>query len=113
MQRTVAQLLLEVNEKDNNMRTLPSGVRLFDLLKSAGEGNSSDTLGSYTSKGLQGNALVEILSRVSPGDLLSLQRGVDRASASYRYYQYNSSMSLSDKDIPTRSVSVSIVDDAL
>ena len=113
VQRTVSQLLLEVGEKDNNMRTLPSGVKLFDLLRTAGEGNSSNILGSYTSKGLQGNALVEILSRVSAEDLLSLQRGVDRASASYRFYQYNSSMSLSDRDIPTRSVSVRTVHKSL
>lgn len=94
--------MLEVDERDYNMRTLPSGVRLFDLLKYAESGNTSGVLGSYTTKGSQGNALVEILSRIPPGDLLTLQRGVDRASSSYRFYQYNSSMSLSDGDIPTR-----------
>lgn len=48
------------------------------------------------------NALVEILQRIPPGDLEALQRGVEMASSSFRYYQYNSSLRLHDKDIPTR-----------
>lgn len=48
------------------------------------------------------NALVQILQRIPLGDLEELQRGVERASSSFRYYQYNSSLQLNDKDIPTR-----------
>ena len=49
-----------------------------------------------------GNALVQILQRIPSGDLEELQRGVERASSSFRYYQYNSSLQLNNKDIPTR-----------
>ena len=49
------------------------------------------------------NALLGILQRIPQRDLEALQRGVEIASASFRYYQYNSSLRLNDRDIPTRS----------
>lgn len=49
------------------------------------------------------NALMGILQRIPQRDLEALQRGVEIASASFRYYQYNSSLRLNDRDIPTRS----------
>ena len=48
------------------------------------------------------NALMGILQRIPQRDLEALQRGVEIASASFRYYQYNSSLRLNDRDIPTR-----------
>ena len=63
----------------------------------AGAGTSAAGTGVWG-----GNALVQILERIPLGDLEELQRGVERASSSFRYYQYNSSFQLNDKDIPTR-----------
>ena len=63
----------------------------------AGAGTSAAGTGMWG-----GNALVQILQRIPLGDLEELQRGVERASSSFRYYQYNSSLQLNDKDIPTR-----------
>ena len=48
------------------------------------------------------NALVAILQRIPLGDLEALQMGVEMASSSFRYYQYNSSLRLNNEDIPTR-----------
>ena len=59
--------------------------------------------GAVTGAGAWGsNALVAILQRIPPGDLEALQRGVEVASSSFRYYQYNLSLRLNDRDIPTR-----------
>ena len=59
--------------------------------------------GAGTGTGAWGsNALMGILQRIPQRDLEALQRGVEIASASFRYYQYNSLLRLSDRDIPTR-----------
>lgn len=71
--------------------------------RGAGAGAGAGTSAAGVSAGVWGgNALVQILQRIPLGDLEELQRGVERASSSFRYYQYNSSLQLNDKDIPTR-----------
>jgi hypothetical protein len=96
-------MLAEVTEKD--MGVLPSGRSLYSLLAAADEGSQTGSTGTDSAKGKgagTGNALVAILSRVPLEDLRALQEGVERASGQYRYYLYNSTMRLNDKDIPTR-----------
>ena len=98
---SVSELLAEL--KEDEMARLPSGVSLYSLLQQAhnekeGQGNASILSGHVAS-----SALVQILSRVPPADLLALQKGVHVASSSYRYYQYNSSLGTAASDIPTRS----------
>lgn len=96
-------MLSEVTEKD--MGVLPSGRTLYSLLAAADEESQSGSSGTDSMKGKgagTGNALVAILSRVPLEDLRALQEGVERASGQYRYYLYNSTMRLNDRDIPTR-----------
>lgn len=94
-------MLSEVSEKD--MGVLPSGRSLFSLLAAAREDAHNSTVKGGREKGAGAdNALVAILSRVPPEDLRTLQEGVERASGQYRYYLYNSTMRLNNKDIPTR-----------
>jgi hypothetical protein len=96
-------MLSEVTEKD--MGVLPSGRTLYSLLAAADEESQSGSSDTDSMKGKgagTGNALVAILSRVPLEDLRALQEGVERASGQYRYYLYNSTMRLNDRDIPTR-----------
>ena len=100
--RTVTELLAEVKEED--MARLPSGISLYSLLQQTDtlEGVNRSDSGSSSSSSSSSNALIHILSRIPRGDLLQLQRGVHVASASYRYYQYNSTQGTATTDIPTR-----------
>jgi hypothetical protein len=100
VQRTVRDMLAEVTEKD--MGVLPSGRSLYSLLAAADEDSQTGSSGVKGKGAGTGNALVAILSRVPLEDLRALQEGVERASGQYRYYLYNSTMRLNDKDIPTR-----------
>ena len=102
VQRSVKELLVEMSE--DKMDRLPSGVSIYSLLRTAEEEEGEVVNASMTrSIGTDSpNALIQILSRVSPEDLLALQKGVRVASASYRYYQYNSSIGTAAADIPTR-----------
>ena len=102
MQRSVKELLAELKEEE--MDILPSGLSIYSLLQMADRGEGVDKNSTSISGALKDStsALIQILSRVPYEDLLSLQSGVRVASASYRYYQYNSSMGTSTSDIPTR-----------
>ena len=86
------ELLAELNEKE--MDVLPSGLSIYSLLQMADRGEGIDMNSTSISGSITGSpsALIQILSRVPYVDLLALQNGVRVASASYRYYQYNSSM---------------------
>lgn len=109
VQRTIREMLAEVTEKD--MGYLPSGRSLYSLLAAADtdEASQAGSAGHNSAKDKgtgagagTGNALVAILSRVPTEDLRALQEGVERASGQYRYYLYNATMRLNDRDIPTR-----------
>ena len=125
VQHNASHLLSKLSEAD--MGHLPSGLSLYSILQqveadSRLDGRALDrtdnrtdnrtnnaTSGGQIVRGAinagiaaHGNVLVQMLARIPPSDLLALQKGVEVASRSYRYYLYNSSMDSSRQEIPTR-----------